>query len=153
MLLLSAQQKITLVVSKYFILYFSYICFYELTITIVDVDYHSNLLVDPVTLPEMSHLDIPSLNAEKSRVFYETGEKNSTLSRQIDITFRNTHPIDVTPDIKVVRSKAKPKRELVITKPKEKLFYGKKADKATEDMIASIRKNEAKFKAKVTTVT
>lgn len=118
---------------------------------------HSNLLIEPITLPDMTHVEIDNIPNDDSRLFYVTGEKNTTVSRQVEIAFKNTKIREdegVIPSIKITKSLQRaPKSPSFPPKPKDKLFYGKKKDKSTEDLISSMRKNEVKFKAKITSVT
>jgi len=125
----------------------------------------SSLLVDPIALPDMSHVDIPATTNENSnspRLFYATGDKNPNMLKQVEDRLVPTPLEDIENNItkklkKTAKKKTKMSSYLVpVYKPsgpepsrKGELYYTKKPDPATAKMIKDMRKNESKMRLKV----
>mmetsp|Transcript_22973 Transcript_22973/g.23623 ORF Transcript_22973/g.23623 Transcript_22973/m.23623 type:complete len:163 (+) Transcript_22973:68-556(+) len=140
-------------------------------------DGKTNLLVEPIHLPEMVHvqLDPSRADSQETRLFYATGEKNPNLNKHIENALKNntleyqeahihsslahTAHSRTKPSIHHIlhpspaRSTKKSNSTALIPKPKPELFHSKKPDRETENMILNFRKNEVKLASMVRTVT
>lgn len=131
-----------------------------------DLGKHLQLLVEPVVVPEnMSQYDIhgteKTLESE-TRYFYPTGKKNINMRQVIEKTTRDAQRGPSGPGnpkkrqargyASIIPQQSKPTTELP-PKPKDKLFYGKKPDLKTENLLNTLRFNEAKIVGVISTKT
>jgi hypothetical protein len=124
---------------------------------------NSILLVDPVILPELHHLQIDRLNevSDKECLFYPTGHKNKNMKRQMEESIRQyktTGDIHLKSKTKTfVKSFGLKQKELSQsnlmatrgnTKPRQTLFYTRPSDPSTNEckkLIQGCRNNEERM--------
>lgn len=113
---------------------------------------HSSLLIEPVLLPNLDFINIePQKNLAEPCLFYPNGEKNKNLRREIENTVVKHHLIQHSQH---VPKKYKTKFRL---KPVDKyadvkgppLYYTKKPDPSTEDVLLQMRRTEHKIHSTV----
>lgn len=106
---------------------------------------HSSLLIEPVMLPNMDHIQLDSeRNLAEPCLFYPNGEKNKNLRREIENTVVKHHLIERS------QEREKKKKDVYRVKSIDKyahvqgppLYYGKKADIETDKMLLKMRKTE-----------
>ena len=121
---------------------------------------HLSLLVEPVVLPEdLSHLNIDKPGGSKLEsdkcFFYPNGKKNENFRQVVaNATSEGIARMDKKskpkkPPIKPSHSSTKltlnNSSTLESLRPKERLYYGRKADLKTENLLNTLRFNEAKI--------
>lgn len=122
------------------------------------------LLVDPIVLPELHHLQIDRLNEvskDKECLFYPTGHKNKNMKRHMEESIRQyktTGDIHLKTKTKTftksfgLKQKELEKANLLATrnnaKPRQTLFYTRPSDPQTNEckkLIQRCRNNEERM--------
>lgn len=114
---------------------------------------HSNLLIEPILLPNMQHVHVDSQqDLEESCLFYPTGHKNKNIRREIENAVVKHHIIENSRMMA-----AKKKKEIYrIIRPDPyanakgpPLVYTKKKDKEVEGLLGKMRHTEGKIEGLV----
>ena len=109
---------------------------------------HSKLLIEPVLLPSLEHIQIANeRNLAEPCLFYPNGEKNKNLRREIENTVVKHHLIERSQAVKkrekeLFRLKKVDKYAHVKQKP---LYYAKKPDPETDDLILKMKGTESRI--------
>jgi hypothetical protein len=110
---------------------------------------HTNLLIEPVLLPNMQHVHIDSQqDLEESCLFYPTGSKNRNIRREIESSVIKHHILENS-RMKANR-KRKDKFRIVPIDPYANakgppLVYLKKKDEEFEKLVQNIKSTEGKI--------
>jgi hypothetical protein len=114
---------------------------------------HSNLLIEPVLLPNLDHiqLDKPKEISNDNCLFYPSGHKSRGMKREIEVKVK-TYLLNDAP---LIKEKRKPIK--VISNDFDKfahvksppLYYSKKKDVETEQLIKNVRDNIDKINGTV----
>jgi len=114
---------------------------------------HQKLLVSPILIPQMNHISVDEIiDTNESCLFYATGKKNMTMSKQIVNTVRALNQL---PKIKHKRYKHKildrPVIDELVPKPKTDLFFSKdgKDDYNIKSILHGLRKSEIQLESAV----
>ena len=110
---------------------------------------HSQLLVEPVIIPNLSHVNIDHMNeAKQSCLFYPTGEKNTNLLKEVEQTvLKHNKLLQDSHDAK--NRKIKNKYRIIKEDPYahvkgSPLYYSKGRDEEASNVISNIRNMNSK---------
>lgn len=113
---------------------------------------HSSLLIEPILMPNLEHISIDvHKEAGENCLFYPNGEKNRNIRREIENTVIK-HQLNERENEK--QKKKKDKFRVVKKDPYANvvgppLFYLKKPDPETENIIKSMKNTQGKIHATV----
>ena len=119
--------------------------------SVVNKNSHSSLLIEPVLLPNLEHLNMDPLpEIQHNCLFYPNGDKNKNMRNEIEQSIKK-HQASILeetlanePIIKNKYRKFKTNKYKNV-KSIEPLFYSKQSDENTKDLIKSIKSNESKL--------
>ena len=105
---------------------------------------HTRLLVEPVVLPEMTHLSVDDAReVNPPCLFYPTGAKNASMRRSMEVTVRKVRAPDqkvlITRSATVLSSPQK-KKVLDPTMPVEPLVYSRSKGRADRDVAQLLKR-------------
>lgn len=111
---------------------------------------HSSLLVEPVIIPNLSHVNIDHVNeAKQSCLFYPTGEKNTNLLKEVEQTvLKHNKLLQESHDAKNKKIKNKyriTKEDPYANVKGSPLYYVKKQDSEASNVISNIRNMNSKI--------
>lgn len=103
---------------------------------------YSKLLVEPVVLPDMNHLQVDDAREVNGPcLFYPTGHKNNGMRRSMEDMVRKVHAVDPVPfrpkKTSTVLTAPKRKKVLDPTMPTEPLVYSRVAPE-TDATVAQL---------------
>lgn len=115
---------------------------------------HSLLLVEPVLIPNLSHVNIePPNEAKQSCLFYPTGEKNTNLRKEIEhVVLKHNQLLQESQiaNMRKVKNKYRVFKEDKYANAKgPPLFYTKASDDSTEALIRSMAMGNDKISSTV----
>jgi hypothetical protein len=115
---------------------------------------HSQLLVEPVLMPSLSHVNIdPPNEAKQTCLFYPTGEKNTNLRKEIEQTvIKHNKLIEASFEgkgRKIKNKYRKPQEDKYVNAKGSPLFYVKSQDRDAESLIRSMRETSGKVASTV----
>ena len=88
---------------------------------------HTKLLVEPIVLPDMNHLQVDDAReVNQTCLFYPTGHKNNSMRRSMEDTVRKVHAVDkpfYPKRSSTILTAPKKKKVLDPTMPTEPLVY------------------------------
>mmetsp|Transcript_13634 Transcript_13634/g.20444 ORF Transcript_13634/g.20444 Transcript_13634/m.20444 type:complete len:144 (-) Transcript_13634:189-620(-) len=108
---------------------------------------HSSLLIEPILMPNLQHIELESSQEFRQNcLFYPNGSKNKQMRKEIESTTKKYESISSG-----INREVKPDKYRVVKKDKyanvkgPPLFYTKKSDPETIELIKSVKINEIKI--------